>query len=132
MIKISIKKKIAGAAILVKNPEGEILLLKRAPESHFAPDQWGFPGGKIEDGETPLQAVIRETHEETQLVVHDVRPLGVINDVVEAFFTDQYEGHVKIDFEHTDSKWVAPLDLNKYDLAPSVIEIHEKVKDCDY
>ena len=94
MIKISIKKKIAGAAVLVRNSEGHILLLKRSPQSRFAPDKWGLPGGKIEKGETPLEAAVRETKEETQLVVRDVIPLGVINDVVEAFFTDHYDGNV--------------------------------------
>tara|TARA_R110000824_G_scaffold206188_1_gene391207 strand:- start:2091 stop:2489 length:399 start_codon:yes stop_codon:yes gene_type:complete len=132
MIKISIKKKIAGAAVLVRNSEGHILLLKRSPQSRFAPDKWGLPGGKIEKGETPLEAAVRETKEETQLVVRDVIPLGVINDVVEAFFTDHYDGNVEIDFEHSDWKWVVPSELNNYDLAPSVMDIYEKVKDGGY
>ena len=51
---------------------------------------------------------------------------------METFFTDQYDGDVEIDFEHTDWKWVAPTDLKKYDLAPSVAEIYEKVKDSGY
>ena len=117
---------------MVRNSEGDILVLKRAVESRFAPDKWGFPGGKIEEGETPLEAVVRETKEETQLAVHNVISLGVINDAVEAFFTDHYDGNVEIDFEHSDWKWVAAAELNNYDLAPSVAEIYEKVKDSGY
>ena len=126
MIKINIKKRLQGAAILVLNAQREILLLKRAPESQFAPNQWGFPGGKLEKGETPLQAAIRETYEETQLRVKNVRSLGVFNDAVAAYFSNSFEGTVKIDFEHTDWKWVSGEDLSQYDLAPSVKEIYRK------
>mgnify|MGYP001342331347 CR=1 FL=1 len=126
MIKINIKKKLAGAAILVLNEEGHILLLKRSPESHFAPEQWGFPGGKIEEGETTLEAAVRETEEETQLRVHSPRSLGIFNNSVAAYVSDSFDGAVEIDFEHTDWRWVAPEDLGEYDLAPSVQEIYQK------
>jgi len=132
MIKISITKKLAGAAILVMNPGGEVLLLKRAPISHFAPNQWGLPGGKIEDGETSLEAALRETEEETSLVVYDPQPLGVFNKAVEAFWGNNFDGEVEIDFEHTDWKWVPPAELHSYDLAPSVREIFEKAKANGY
>ena len=126
---IKIKKKIAGAAVLVMNGVGEILLLKRSPESTFAPDQWGYPGGKIEEGESDLEAATRETEEETSLKVRELIPLGVFNDAVVAFFSNNtFEGVVKIDFEHTDWKWVPPLELENYDLAPSVLEIYQVVE----
>ena len=38
-------------------------------------DHWNFPGGKIEGGETPLDAVRRETKEEVNLTLENVRPL---------------------------------------------------------
>ena len=126
MIKINIKKKLQGAAILVMNKEGHILLLKRSPASTFAPNQWGFPGGKIEEGETALQAAVRETEEETQLKVSQASPLGIFNSAVAGFFANTFEGTVVIDFEHTAWKWVAPNDLENYDLAPSVLEIYKK------
>ena len=133
MIKISIKTtELAGCAILVRNSEDKILLLKRSPQSHFAPDLWGFPGGKIEAGESALEAVVRETQEETQLRVTNVKSLGVINNVVAAYFTDEFEGEVEIDFEHTDWKWVSRAHLANYELAPSVEEIYEKVIERDY
>lgn len=128
MIKVKITKKLAGAAILVVNEEGHILLLKRAPESNFAPDQWGYPGGKIEEGESSLEAAVRETQEETELIVQNPEPLGVFNGAVEAFFVDTFEGKVKIDFEHTAWEWVPPADLTAYDLAPSVLAIFEKAR----
>lgn len=129
MIKINIKKKPVGAAIIVINSDGHILILKRAPESYFAPDKWGYPGGKIEEGETSLEAAVRETQEETQLRVRNVKSLGVFNEAVAAFYSDSFDGKVEIDFEHTDWKWVPPAQLSSYDLAPSVFDIYKKAKD---
>lgn len=45
---------------------GEILLLQRA-EGKFQGDRWGLPGGKIEEGETPVDALVRELMEETRI-----------------------------------------------------------------
>ena len=128
MIKIKTKKKPLGAVILLMNKLGDILILRRAPESYFAPNQWGFPGGKIEEGETACGAALRETLEETELRVYSPQPLGVFNNAVEAFFSNEFEGSVKIDFEHTDWKWVSPDDLVTYDLAPSVHEIYNAAR----
>lgn len=79
-----------------------------------------------------MEAVVRETQEETQLRVTNVKSLGVINNVVAAYFTDEFEGEVEIDFEHTDWKWVSRAHLANYELAPSVEEIYEKVIERDY
>jgi len=42
--------------------------------------QWAFPGGRIDDGETPLQAAIRETSEEIGLTLTDQQLLGRLDD----------------------------------------------------
>ncbi|HET7921470.1 MAG TPA: NUDIX domain-containing protein [Gammaproteobacteria bacterium] len=49
----------AGVAILRETPAGPLFLLLRAWR------YWDFPKGALEPGETPLQAAIREVHEET-------------------------------------------------------------------
>jgi len=116
---------IQGALILVVNSEGHVLLLKRHPSAKFAPRQWGFPGGKVEEGETPLEAAVRETQEETTLKVKDPQPLGQFS-AVEAYLGEEYTGTVEIDFEHTEWAWVDPQNLTQYDLAPNVMDIYEK------
>lgn len=53
--------------VFVKNPSGELLLIKRKKEPNK--DSWSPIGGKLEmqDGESPFQCAIRETHEEIGL-----------------------------------------------------------------
>jgi 8-oxo-dGTP pyrophosphatase MutT (NUDIX family) len=55
---------IRAAFVLLRSPEGRILLLRRAQgEDH--PGEWDFPGGRIKPGETAEKAAIREVLEET-------------------------------------------------------------------
>jgi mutator protein MutT len=60
------KKKHSVAAI-IKDSEGRILFLKRAMDDTLAPSTWCLPGGGIDGGETPEEAVIREVKEESNL-----------------------------------------------------------------
>ncbi|MFW0764300.1 8-oxo-dGTP diphosphatase MutT [Trabulsiella odontotermitis] len=56
-------KKLQIAVGIIRNPRGEIFITQRAADAHMA-NKWEFPGGKIEEGETPEQAVVRELTEE--------------------------------------------------------------------
>jgi mutator protein MutT len=60
-----------SCGIIIKN--GEILCAKRLPGSWD--DLWEFPGGKVEPGESPRQAVIRELQEELNIQVEVLLPL---------------------------------------------------------
>jgi A/G-specific adenine glycosylase len=55
--------------------DGRILAQKRMPDDIWA-NLWEFPGGIVEDGESPQQAVVREYLEETGLAVSHPEPLG--------------------------------------------------------
>lgn len=70
------------AAILARN--GRILLTRRAPGKHLA-GRWEFPGGKVEEWETPEAALAREVREELDLEVSGLEPyLFVHHDYPEA------------------------------------------------
>lgn len=56
-------KIILVAAVALIDPDGRVLLAQR-PEGKSLAGLWEFPGGKIEAGETPEAALIRELHEE--------------------------------------------------------------------
>jgi 8-oxo-dGTP pyrophosphatase MutT (NUDIX family) len=57
---------IHASGILITTPARQALFLKRAPDTD-SPGTWALPGGKIEGDETPQQAAIRETAEETSI-----------------------------------------------------------------
>ena len=66
-------KRVAVAAAVIEQPDGRYLLGRRAPGTFYA-GYWEFPGGKVEAGETPRAAIMRELHEELGIVVHRADP----------------------------------------------------------
>ena len=65
---------IQVACGVLVNAAGEVLIAQR-PEGKIATGKWEFPGGKIESGESPLQALVRELHEELGVEVRAARRL---------------------------------------------------------
>lgn len=59
------------AGVLLVGGEGRVLLQHRDANAPSSPNRWGTPGGHIEPGESPLEAVRREVLEETGLSVGD-------------------------------------------------------------
>lgn len=62
------------AGIVVR--DGRLLLQQRTPGRDFE-FTWESPGGKVEEGETPLQALVREIREEVDLVAMTIDPAPV-------------------------------------------------------
>lgn len=131
MIKIKVttdKRNLGGAVVLITDTKKRVLILKRPPGINWAPDVWGLPGGAIEPGETPLEAAIRETKEETTLDVEDVRKIKLpLDSGLHAYYTDRYSGKVEIDFEHEDWRWVSRSDIKTYELAPGLLDMYDWV-----
>lgn len=61
------------AAAVVQRPDGEFLLAERPAGKPYA-GWWEFPGGKIEAGESPYHALVRELHEELGIAVDVAHP----------------------------------------------------------
>jgi 8-oxo-dGTP diphosphatase len=59
---------------VVHDGAGRLLLIQRGHDPHRG--LWSLPGGRIEAGESPEQAVVREVREETGLVVTPQHPVG--------------------------------------------------------
>lgn len=66
-------KRVDVAAAVITRPDGSFLLGQRAPGT-FYPGYWEFPGGKVEAGESPRQALVRELEEELGITTHEAWP----------------------------------------------------------
>ena len=60
---------ISVVGVVIINDENEILLQKRSRYKRANPSKWGICGGKVDLGETPLDAGIRETFEEIGILL---------------------------------------------------------------
>jgi 8-oxo-dGTP diphosphatase len=98
---------------------GQILIAKRTETDHL-PGQWEFPGGKIEPGEKPRQALKRELREELGCS-------GIIGDVIHTLEHTYPDGrHVRLRFfhveiegdpeplHHAELRWVKPVGLRLF------------------
>lgn len=66
-------KIVEVAAAVLQRADGTFLLAQRPPDKIWA-GYWEFPGGKIEPGETPYHALVRELHEELGITVETAYP----------------------------------------------------------
>jgi len=117
---------IAAKALLV-NENNEILCLKRRPNDVHQPGTWDFPGGRLEEGESPFEGLKRECIEEIQLDIDVQNPLTIHHFTRQdgqkitmicflCKLTDD-EQEVKLSEEHTEYKWL-PIDEAKEIIGP--------------
>lgn len=121
---------VVGAVIV---DEGKILCAQRG-DAGSLPNMWEFPGGKIEPGETPEQALGREITEELecQIVVgehvdtttHEY-DFGVVT--LTTFFCKLIAGPPKLT-EHAALEWLVPADLSSLNWAPADIPAIVKIQ----
>lgn len=94
---------------------------------------WEFVGGKVEQGETKVQALIRECQEELAITI---LPLEVFTEIeyeypdiaihLTLFNCTIIEGVPQL-LEHKDLKWITPQETGKYDFCPADKLIIEKL-----
>tara|TARA_R110002073_G_scaffold200475_4_gene359698 strand:+ start:4846 stop:5277 length:432 start_codon:yes stop_codon:yes gene_type:complete len=114
----NLNKKFKASMVAILDDK-KVLILKRSAGPHWMPEKWGLPGGHIESGESPKEAVMREAREETNLILEQVSELEKREEVV-VYYSTSYSGTVKIDFEHTDWAWASYDELDAYDTTPDL------------
>lgn len=128
------KKSHVVAKAVLRNPDGDILLIRRSKSDPRRPLEWDFPGGFVEDDEDFVSAVAREIKEETGLIVrpqdlhltHTTTRMRDVGNVCWLFFIGQTsETSIKLSFEHDKYQWI-PLDkaieLITYDIQLDVLK----------
>lgn len=110
--------------------EGRVLLCKRSLSKKVAPGMWHLPGGKIEEGETPTSAIVREFKEELGLKVSRVRETDVAHTYPvgtemhqTVFVRVETTGTVVLDHENIDHAFVAPTDIGVF-IEPHLLAVN--------
>ncbi len=97
-------------------------------------DGWEFPGGKVEHGETPEDALIREIKEELDVEISVGERLGCIEYdypsfhlSMDCFWARIRSGDLLLK-EHEAARWLSREELDSVDWLPADLELIEKIK----
>ena len=119
-------KLVLVAACALIDTDGRVLIAQR-PEGRSMAGLWEFPGGKVEQGERPEEALIRELHEELGIVVKEacLAPLTFASHTYDDFqllmplyVCRRWEGMVT-PLEGQQLTWVKPAKLRDYPMPPA-------------
>ena len=106
---------MVGAAVIV---DGRVLAARR-PARDGAPGGWELPGGKVEPGETPEQALLREVAEELGCTVTVTGTLAGETPIGETMvlrvLTAALSSGEPVPHEHDAIRWLAPEALEEVD-----------------
>lgn len=125
-------KKIPVVAAVIRR-EGKIFATQRG----YGPqkDGWEFPGGKVEIGEDPREALVREIREELRVDILPGTEIGVVEHEypnisirMQCFWAEIREGSPVLT-EHENAKWISADELEQVDWLPADRKILPKIKE---
>ncbi len=132
-----IDKVVPISSSMIKNEEGKILLLQRSQIASY-PDYWQLVEGKLEDGESPIQAITREIKEEIGCLTSKVELKRIFYNELQAkgqnylafrvVFTVEIESNkINLSKEHKAFGWYTKVQALALPLLPGVKEVLEKM-----
>ena len=129
-------KTVLVSAVALIDRDGRVLLAQR-PEGKSMAGLWEFPGGKIEGGETPEAALVRELHEELGIETWNscLAPLTFASHTYDDFHLlmllfacRKWNGIVQPN-EGQALKWVYPKNFSNYPMPPADIPLIPILRD---
>ncbi len=125
--------RVVAAIIKAANENGENIIFATQRGYGEFKDGWEFPGGKIEEGETPQEALKREIREELDTEI----TVGELIDTIEydyptfhlsmnCFWCEILSGDLVLK-EHEAAKWLTKNELSSVDWLPADITLIEKI-----
>jgi len=121
-----------AAKAFIMNDKRELLLIKRVDTDAHKPGTWEVPGGRVEENEDLIEGLIRETKEETGLIIEALDTIKVHNftreDGIEINMTtflcrQVQESSVVLSEEHSEHCWI-----NIHDAISKIIDdFHDDV-----
>lgn len=126
--------RVVAAVIKSVNEKGEPIIFATQRGYGEFKGGWEFPGGKIEDGETPQEALKREIMEELETEIS----VGDLIDTIEydyptfhlsmdCFWAEIISGDLVLN-EHEDAKWLRKEKLNSVEWLPADISLIEFIE----
>lgn len=120
MLYVSAMNRIHVAVAVIRSPQGRVLIARRNPQQHQG-GLWEFPGGKLEAGESPYDALVREVREELGLDVARAQPLIQIRHdygdrqvLLDVWEVSAFVGEAQAR-EGQPLAWVEPQRLGEYE-----------------
>ena len=124
------------SAVALIDIDGRVLLAQR-PEGKSMAGLWEFPGGKVEDGELPESALVRELREELGIDITEscLAPLTFASHVYDDFhllmplyICRVWKGDVT-PLEGQQLKWLRPIDMGSVQMPPADVPLVALLRD---
>ncbi len=128
--------RVVAAIIKARNAGGEPMIFATQRGYGEFKDGWEFPGGKIEEGETPQEALVREIREELETEI----AVGGLIDTVEydyptfhlsmdCFWAEVVSGDLVLR-EHEAARWLTRDQLDSVEWLPADITLVDKLREA--
>jgi len=124
------------SAVALIDADSRVLLARR-PEGKAMAGLWEFPGGKVDEGETPEAALIRELHEELGIDTHEscLAPIGFASHgyddfhlLMPLFVCRKWHGDPE-PREGQELAWVRPNRMREYEMPPADVPLVAQLQD---